>query len=280
MIKCIHFPDKTFLTKEEMFDELIKNEKLIISEKCSTTYKNKSFVPFSYDNNVETKGLDNMKKGYIYPIISTTRFFDSHKDVHFDNCFNKTVKEQQGKVLYCLDHELKYDSVLAWEKDIRMFVDNIEWSKVGKGYNGKTQALIFEIKEDAFRRKDVLEDIKNKVSLFQNSIRMQYITVKLGVNSQKKEHAIQKKYYDDNIDSIINKEEVEEEGFFWGIEELAIRKEGSLVVAGGSNSATAIQMNKNDEPLKDTQQNKDDSREITINAKEIEDYLKLKLLQK
>ena len=93
MIKCIHFPDKTFSTKQEMFDELIKNEKLIISEKCSSTYKNKSFVSFSYENNVETKGLDNMKKGCLYPIISTTRFFDSHKDVHFDNCFNKTVKE-------------------------------------------------------------------------------------------------------------------------------------------------------------------------------------------
>jgi len=89
MIKCIHFPDKTFSTKQEMFDELIKNEKLIISEKCSSTYKNKSFVSFSYENNVETKGLDNMKKGYIYPIISTTRPLLSTLIPYFDNCFNK-----------------------------------------------------------------------------------------------------------------------------------------------------------------------------------------------
>ena len=275
MIKCIEFSDKTFATKEEMFDELIKNEKLLIAEKCSKIHHNKGAVDFVYDNQIELKGLEDMKDGYIYPIISTTKFYDTHGDVHFDGCFNKTVKDQQGKVHYCLDHDLKYDSVIAWDKSVKMFVSDIEWAKVNKNYSGTTQALIFAIKEEDFRRKDVLSDIKNKVSEFQNSIRMQYVSIKLAINSLKKEHAEQKMYYDLMIEKIANKDEVEKGGYFWGVEQLAIRKEGSLVVAGGSNSATAIQMNKNnDEPLNDTQnENKDDSRLHTIDKDEFRKLL-------
>lgn len=33
MIKCIEFPNKTFATKEEMFDALIKNQDKIIDIK-------------------------------------------------------------------------------------------------------------------------------------------------------------------------------------------------------------------------------------------------------
>ena len=74
------------------------------------------------------------------------------------------------------------------------------------------------------------------------------------------------------------KEQAEEQGYFWAVTQAKLI-EGSAVVLG-SNPITPTLSNKNDEPLKDTQQNKDDSRAITINAKEIEDYLKLKLLQK
>ena len=260
MIKCIEFPDKTFATKEEMFDELIKNEKLIIAEKCSNIYSDKCSVDFIIPDGITVKTMENMKTGHVYPIVSTTRFFDSHKDVHFDGCFNKTVKEQQGKVNYCLDHELRYDSVIAWDTKVKMFIEDIPWSMVGKKYSGTTQALIFDIKEEDFRRKDVLSDIKNKVSAFQNSIRMQYITIKLGVKSDKPEHKEYKSYYDSKISEIANSDEVDKDGYFWGVEVLAIKREASLVVAGGSNSATAIQI-KEQEPPKGTTDKIESSRQ-------------------
>jgi len=280
MIKCIEFPDKTFESKEEMFDALIKNEKLIIAEKCAKIYNEssvslKNAIDFVCDDE-NIKSYDGFKKGFIYPIISTTRFFDSHKDVHFDGCFTKTVKDQQGKVHYCLDHELRYDSIIAWDWAIKMVVKDIPWSMVNKSYSGTTQALVFEIKEEDFKRKDVLEDIKANKTAFQNSIRMIYIKLKLEVNSTKIEHKENKQYYDDNIDKIANKEDVEENGYFWGVEELGIRREGSLVTAGGSNSATSIYQKENtDEPLKDTQteDTKEDSRLDTINKEEFRKLL-------
>lgn len=244
MIKALEFPNKTFSTKEDLFTELKKNESRLIDLKKSNVYKSHEKGQFSFLNadklfNVE-KSLINAKEGFIYPIISTTNYMDSHKDVHFNGSMNKTAKEQNGKVVYTLDHELKFDSIIAWQKDVNMFIANIGWNMVGKNYLGTTEALVFEINKDAITRKDVLKAIENKVSEFQNSIRMLYITVKLGLDSSAKENAENKKYFDMRINEIVNKEQAIEDGYFWGVEELKIYKEGSLVTAGGSNDATSI----------------------------------------
>lgn len=265
MIKAIEFPNLNFLTKEDLFSHLKKNEDKLISLKKAQVYKSHEKGQFSFLNchklNGTVKGLDIAKDGFIYPIISTTNYFDSHGDVHFNGSMNKTAKEQNGKVVYALDHELKWDSIIAWQKDVNMFVHQIDWSIVGKKYEGFTEALIFEINKDKITRKDVLNAIENKVSDFENSIRMQYTKVVLGINSDSKEFKDNKKYYDQRINEIANKEVAIEQGYFWGVEELKIHKEGSLVVAGGSNDATSIYskdieadiITSTTEPLKSTQ---------------------------
>lgn len=258
MSEVFKFNDKEFSTKDELFDYIIKNEKLIIQDKCSKIYnfslsETKQNVDCIINEEIKTKA-DWIEDGFLYPVISTTRYRDSHKDVHLDGCFTKTVKEQQGKVNYCLDHELRYDSIIAFDKNVEMIVKNISWNLVNKSYKGETQALIFKIKEEDFKRKDVLKDIKEHKSEFQNSIRMRYITVKIGINSNRPEDKEYKKYYDKKINEIVNKEEVEEDGYFFGVEELSIVREGSLVVAGGSNDATSIiQESKSEEPEQSTQ---------------------------
>jgi hypothetical protein len=164
----------------------------------------------------------------------------------------KTAKEQQGKVVYALDHELKYDSIIAWQKDVRMFIAKMGWAVVGKSYEGQTEGLVFEISKDNIVRKDVLKAIEDKVSEFENSIRMQYVKMTLGMNSKNSDHKANKSYYDERIGLIANKEEVEADGYFWGVDELRIYKEASLVVAGGSNDATSIFSKELNEPLEDT----------------------------
>lgn len=279
MIKAIEFPNKTFATKEDLFRELKKNETRLIDLKKSNVYKSHEKGQFSFLNLTKgldsVKGLEGAKENYIYPIISTTNYMDSHKDVHFNGSMNKTAKEQNGKVVYALDHELKFDSILAWQKDVNMFVTLIDWSLVGKSYFGQTEALVFEINKDKITRKDVLKSIENKVSEFENSIRMVYYKVVLGLNSSAKENAMNKAYYDARINEIVNKEVAEDEGYFWGVEELGIYKEGSLVVAGGSNDATSIynknieaeNVTSNNEPSKDTQDKSESIYYLTNNLK-------------
>lgn len=245
MIKAIEFPNKVFSSKQELFLELKKNESKLIGLKKAQSYKSceKGQVSFldgiKAIDSIEIKGF-RVKENCIYPIISTTNYRDSHKDVHFSPCFNKTIKDQQGRVYYALDHELKWDSILAWPKDVRMFKSDIPWSMVGKNYDGTTEALVFEIEKDKITRKDVLLAIENKVADFENSIRMIYYKITLGIDSKSFEFKDNKEYFDSRIDEIANKEEVLEDGYFWGVEELGIHKEGSLVVAGGSNDATSI----------------------------------------
>lgn len=258
MIKCIEFPDREFATKEAMFAALKESEEKIIGLKKAQVYKGADKAQFSYLNldvskvHVTGKASFDVKSDYIYPVISTTRYMDSHKDVHFDGCFAKTCIDQQGKVMYALDHELKYDSVLAWQKDVQMFVAPIEWSLVGKSYPGQTEGLVFGIPKAKINRPDVLAAIEGKSAEFENSIRMVYERMKLAINSDSKDMAENKAYYDSRINSIANKEQAMEDGYFWGVEELRIYKEGSLVVAGGSNDATRIIVESKNEPVKTT----------------------------
>lgn len=245
VFKCIEFPDKEFQTKEQMFLELKANEDKLIGLKKAAIFEGHKKSQFSFLNldvskiGITGKSGFEVKQGYVYPVISTTRYMDSHKDVHFDGCFNKTKTEQQGKVYYALDHKLDFSNIAAWPKDIKMFTSMIDWGLVGKDYYGQTEALIFEIAEKSIRP-DVLKAIIDKLGDFENSIRMSYDKIKLAANSTDKDLAENKAYFDSRINSIANKEIALEAGYFWGIEELRIYKEGSLVVAGGSNDATSI----------------------------------------
>lgn len=261
-IKAVEFPNKTFSSKEEMYSELVKHQDKLIELKRSQVYKSceKRQLSFLNADKVMQDGEKGfiVKSGFVYPVISTTNYMDSHKDVHFNGCFNKTVKEQQGRVYYALDHELKWNSILAWQKDVKMFVASLDWGLVGKEYEGQTEALVFEIDKSKIRNKEVVEAIESKSSDFENSIRMVYYKVMLGVNSENKDFAANKAYYDNKINLISNKEEVAKDGYFWGVEELGIHKEGSLVVAGGSNDATsiiyeAVEDTSKNEPPKSTQ---------------------------
>lgn len=257
MIKSVLFPDREFATKEELFKELKANENKIIDLKKSVIQDscNKGQVGLlTLDKLDLTDTKFDIKKGFIYPVISTTNYLDSHDDVHFKGCFENTVKDQQGKVHYTSDHELKLQNIIAWKDDVKMFVKEIEWSLVGKSFTGTTQALIFEIEESKVINEKALQLIKAKKQV-ENSIRMRYISIKLAINSNDEDYIENKSYYDTKLNEIANKEQAIERGYFWGVEELGIFKEGSLVVAGGSNDATAIIYDNKQEPSDDTLDN-------------------------
>lgn len=244
MIKCLELGNKEFASKEEMFLALKENATAIIALKKSQVYKacekGQAVNIFGKSTNDAFKASFMTSEKNIYPIISTTNYRDSHKDVHFNGCFKQTCTDQQGRVMYALDHKLEWDSVISWPKDTGMFISGLDWGMVGKNYAGQTEGLVFDISKQAIKRRDVLQAIEEKASDFENSIRMVYHKIVLGANSNEKSMASEKAYYDSKIALIANKEDVEEDGYFWGVEDLGIYREGSLVVAGGSNDATRI----------------------------------------
>lgn len=255
MIKSSYFPNQTFSDKEDLFKTLKKYEKDIIGFKKARVYKSIDkgqgipFLDLAHKTDAEKAVGFAVKKDFIYPIISTTGFMDSHDDVHFDGCFDKTYKEQQGNVFFVDCHGTTVTSILSKKKDVTMLVDNVNWSTVGKSYIGNTQGLIFEIAREKVR-KDALDLIDEETGL-QCSISMQYVKMFFACDSVNKDLSINKDLYDRNIDKIANKDQAKEQGYFFGVEELKIVNEGSLCpITGGSNSATGVYQN--NEAVNDT----------------------------
>lgn len=237
MIHCKELK-KDFSTKEEMFKELVKNETKIAELKKATLKNTDSINIFGIKDNNSIKALSFVKDGFVYPIINTTNYFDSHGDVHFPNLWNKSLKDKSKKIFYVLEHELELDSVIAFPNDVNAFVKNVNWSDLGLSYDGQTQALIFEIAKDKIRIDKVAELFQEQVS-FENSVRMRYINVNLAINSTSSDYEKQYTLWKARIDQVANKDVAIENGYMWCIDEASIEKEGSLVLFG-SNDATPI----------------------------------------
>ncbi|MEN8251281.1 MAG: hypothetical protein ABFS32_20280 [Bacteroidota bacterium] len=260
MIKCAVL-GKEFSTKEEMFKELVDNKSKIISLKTSVI-KNSEGVDYKpelvskiinnevYASKIE-KEFGNFKSGSFYPVINTTNIMDSHKDVHFDGIWDKSIPEQKGKVFYAVNHKLEIGKIIAYPKDVEPFTLTVKWRDLGYDVDGETQALIYKVNEDVlddYANEDARKTIKAKLPA-QNSIRMQYVKMELGINSNSPDYKEEKIFYDKHIGKIANREEVAIDGYFFGVSEAKIYKEGSLVLFG-SNSVTPVLHAK--EPVKST----------------------------
>lgn len=235
--------EKEFATKEELFSELKRNESKILSLKKAQKYESalkgqvSSVEAFLKPESATKAGLQT-KSGFVYPVINTTKYMDAHDDVHFDGLWTKTLKEQEGKIYYVANHSLKIDDVIAWPEDVKAFVAKVDWRTVGKDYDGQTEALIFEIPEDKIQKESALKAIKDRRKV-QGSVSMIYVKIMLGIDSNEKDYAPNKAFFDAHINEIANKEKVMEQGYFFGVTEARIYKEGSLVLAG-SNDATEM----------------------------------------
>ncbi len=228
-----------------MFKALAKNVNAIIAIKKANVYDSVTKgqlkcpvnTPLKISSTADKALLT--KEGYIYPIINTTRYMDSHKDVHIDGLWNKSAKEQNGKTFYVADHDLTIDGTIAWSDDVNITIQNIDWSSVGKDYEGYTEALIFEIEKSKVIHAKAMLLIDKKKDV-QSSIRMQYINMRLALDSQDPELAAHKAVFDQYVSQIANKEIAIENGYFWAITEAKIVNEGSMLIKG-SNDATSLQ---------------------------------------
>jgi len=265
--------NKHFDTTAEMLKELSANESKIVELKKAAIKETDSVNFFiSIPDAGAEKALNFIKEGFVYPVINTTNFLDSHGDVHFPNLWNKTLKDKVNKIFYVLEHKLSIDNVIAYPNDVRAFVKNMPWSDLNLPYEGETQALIFEIAKDKIRIPKV-KDLFSEMVSFENSVRMRYISIALAAKSDDEGLAKQNQLWKDRIDLVVNKEAAEAAGYFWAIDEASVEKEGSLVLFG-SNSATPVLYQKENEAAEGT--SKIEPEESTQNGVE-KNYFNLNL---
>lgn len=270
MIKSIYFPDKTFSNKEELFkdlrdnsDDLISFKKAQIQKSCekglSITCKSLDLLKFTD----QLKGIK-IDDNFYYIAVNTTRILDSHDDLHIDGIWNKSIKEQQFKNYLIADHDLEIGKVIVKKEYVEIFVAKIPFALLGKDYDGETQALIYKVPKDKIIYPVAKEWLESGDDI-EASVRMQYVSLFLAMDSNSPEDAASKKNYDDYIDTIANKKDFEYIPYFFGIKEAKNVRESSLVVFGSNSTTGTITNNKQaeksleeikDEPSKDTQPTK------------------------
>ena len=242
--------DKHFNSKEELFKALAENETFIHDAKKSQVYKSfeKGLQVVTDQKQIE-KAFDSTEKGikfdsdYYYFVVNSANFLDSHSDVHVDGNWNKSVKDQQGKVYLVFDHSLKRSDIIAMKKDVEMFTAKISWDMLSKDYEGETYSLIYKVKKDKIVNKEAKEWLEQGHEL-EASVRMQYVKIETAFNSTNPDYSKQKEVYDTYYPKIANKEDFDEIEYFWVVKEAKNIMESSLVLFG-SNSATGVLNNEN-----------------------------------
>lgn len=257
MIVCKEL-DKSFESKEDLFKALRESKKDIVGIKKSQILK-------SVDKGISitAKPLDNSKlsttnknisldDNFYYIAVNSTRILDSHKDLHIDGIWNKTVKEQKGKNYLVDTHKMSLSTTIARKENVEILTAKVPFSMIGKSYSGETEVLIYKVAKDKIINPIAKEWLESGDAI-EGSVKMRYTDIELAMNSNSIEDENELKNYNDYKDVIANKDEFEEEiYYFWIVKQAQNIHESSLVLMG-SNEATGILENKNTEPSADTQ---------------------------
>lgn len=255
MIKCKEL-NQEFETKEELFKALRGAKKEIIGIKKAQILKS-----FEKDSNItiKAKPLDFMKlnttvKGmdldddHYYIAVNSTRILDSHKDLHLDNLWNKSIKDLQGKNYLVDTHVTSLNTTIVRKENIEMFTVMVPFSMIGKSYEGDTQVLVYKFRKDKVINPIAKEWLASGDDI-EGSVKMRYTDIDLAMNSQDKDDEIELKNYEKYHDVIANKDDFEDEiYYFWVVKQAQNLHESSLVLFGSNSATGELQGNKIEQP--------------------------------
>ena len=246
--KSEYLPNKEFSTKEDLFKGLKDNISIIIDNKKSQILKScekglsvscKSLDLLKFTDQIKGIKIDD---NYWYIAVNSTRILDSHQDLHLDGIWKKSISEIQGKNYLVADHELKIDDVIVRKEHIEIFTAKIPFALIGKSYDGETEALIYKVPKQQVKN-DKVKDWLESGDAIEASVRMQYVTILLALDSNDPKDKTEKQNYDNYYSIIANKKDFDYIPYFFAIKEAKNVKESSLVIYG-SNSSTGIANNK------------------------------------
>lgn len=267
MIRLKEFPDKAFSNQEEAFKFLIANKTLIIAQKKSAIKYADALPYFSTienENNEVVKAseagdLQNATTIKVVAVSNACNYYDSHGDVSIKGSWNRTAKNTKDG-LHLQEHQMKYDKLIS--DNVSFSVESKTWKELGYNYDGSTDCLVMTStveKEDNPYMFD--KYLKGKVK--NHSAGLRYVDVEFAINSEadwaKEEKAVWDKYYPD----IVNKEDVDERGYFLAVKEQKII-ENSAVLKGSNPATPTISV----ELVGDTSTKQIDSAEATQNDAE------------
>lgn len=252
--KTFSYGEKKFNTQKELFNYLTENKSFLIAEKKVNKTYAEAVVnhTLQVDGAAKSTNIADVKGNELKVklVLNTTNVMDSHSDVHIDGIWNKTLQEQKN--LYLLqEHQMKFENVIT--DKVNASVSNMNWMEVGVNAIGKTQALIFDATIDKSRNPFMFEQYA-KGYVKNHSVGMVYQKLELAINDNSNEFKAEKAVWDKYINNIVNKTQVEEQGYFWAVKEAKLI-EGSAVLVGSNKITPTLSVSDKSEPEQSTHKN-------------------------
>lgn len=242
MITIKEISNKTFSTEEEALKFLVKNKKIVIANKSSEMKKadgisfNESLKSvkdevIKSDSNIDVSTVNQIK---ITAIGNTCNYYDSHGDVSITGSWNRTANNTK-EGLHLQEHKCQFDHIIAEGPEVKYTVETKTWRELGYDYEGSTECLVQNStasKEDNPYMFD--KYVKGKVK--QHSAGLRYVKMELAVNNSADWAKDEKEVWDKYYPSIVNKDDVDQRGYFWAVLEQKIIEVSA--VPRGSNPVT------------------------------------------
>lgn len=251
----------TDLTGKALFNFLVKNEGLIFHAKKSAikeadgTYS----IPLYVNDKGLLVGKAEMQETQIDPtklkvvaVINTTNWLDSHGDVHIPGLWKKSLADNKKAGFYLLkSHQKTFEDVIA--EGCQAQTKNMSWNELGVDMVGTSEALIFTGIAEEDRNPYMFEQYQKK-RVKKHSVGMRYVKLLTCINDE--EYPVQKENWDKYIEMVANRDEAEEEGYFWAILEAQV-VEGSAVLFASNNVTPTMEasiIGTKTEPVSTTQE--------------------------
>lgn len=273
IVKNILGSKKEFANKAEMIDYVKENIDQIIDFKRGMEQKSVdkgSDVSLKLMNGVkmfdaqdETKAIKTDDDHY-FIAVNTTNILDSHDDVHDLKCWNKSVKDQNGKNYLVDSHVLSIDATIVKKEHINTMLVKVSFKELGFNYDGDCNVLIYKFRKDKVIDRKAKEWMESGDEI-QASVRMRYVSMEFALNSELKEDSAFKKNYDGFINKIANRGDFEDIPYFFIVKEAINVRESSLVPFG-SNHVTGNIIQEDNEPVITTQK-KEPSEDTQLQTK-------------
>ena len=240
MITLKEFPGKTFETSDEAMKELIANKKLIIAAK-KAAIKYADALPYNgtvaneKNEVVKASSIPNISEVNTIKVAAVSNacnYFDSHGDVSISGSWNRTAKNTKDG-LHLQEHQMRFDKLIS--DNVTFAVESKTWKELGYNYEGSTDCLVMYSQVEKETNPFMFEKyVKGKVKNHSSGLR--YVNIEMAVNNNaewaKEEKAVWDKYYP----MIVNKEDVDQAGFFYPVLEQKIIENSAVLK--GSNPAT------------------------------------------
>ena len=267
-----------FDTKKELFAYLKSNQKDIISEKKRMPIKadNCSYGCTEIKVNDKSKigkdvvkmtGQDSsLKEGEaaVKVVGNMHGWCDSYMDVLIKGSADKTIKDKGAsnkQLLYHLkNHEHTTDGIVGGNVSASVEEMSLKDFNIETDLDTAEALIVSSIVKKKYDSKAYHLYLDDEIK--QHSIGLKYIKIYMCVNSDEDEYGFEKENWDKYYKQVINKNKVDDKGFFWAVVEYKLL-ENSCVLYGANELTPVTEVSKNIEPSDNV---KEDTQNIETEA--------------